>query len=217
MSALRIFIPLLLFGCSTSWGCSSPTRPEDNGKYASIVLGEVIGIRLTDYANARERQIRDGSAYAWGSDASPGYEVEVISFEILKGPARDRLQLKIPLGCAIPRPDLNQFGIFYIDAQGHAVPVYQNDEEYRSRLVALGSKYTASCAGVERSTPHPCWKPRQHLLECLEFVHNVAAASPSSCPAGEQELRERLRSVVVGPYGWKIHPSAPVDSQVGER
>src|SRR5688572_26413064 len=134
---------LILFvtGGSTAWSCPAPSRPAPDAAYPTIVLAEVVGVRLTDYADARLQQIRERSASAWGSDASPGYEVEVIPVEVFKGSASERLTLQIPSGCAIPGASLNLFGIFYMDSQGHAFPVYQDDLTYRERLVGLGSHY----------------------------------------------------------------------------
>ncbi len=207
-----LVIALWLMACSAAWSCPFPTRPQADAKYATIVLAEVVGVRLTDYAEARQRQIRERLPYAWGSDASPGHEVEVIAVDVMKGAAADRLTLQIPKGCAIPRADLNLFGIFYVDEQGRALPVYQDDLEYRDRLLSLGSRYTSSCTtGQERLAPHPCWKPRQEYLECLTLVKDVTYTSRSSCPAGVQEFRERLHSVVLGRYDWEMPPRDPVE------
>jgi hypothetical protein len=208
--ARRLAIVLSILGWSAAWSCPAPTRPLSDSKYATIVLAEVIGVRLTDYADARQRQVREGSTYAWGSDASPGYEVEAIPVEVLKGSATDRLTLRIPRGCAIPRADLNLFGIFYLDAKGNAFPVYQDDLEYQGRLVKLNSQHTTSCVtGAERFVPHPCWKPRREWLECLTLVKDITYSSPSSCPSGVQEFRERLHSAVLGRYDWQMPPHDP--------
>ena len=141
---------------------------------------------------------------------SPGYEVEVIPIEFLKGSTSDRLTLQIPSGCAIPRADLNLFGIFYVDERGRTLPIYQDDREYQARLVGLSSRHTASCTtGMERLGPHPCWKPRLERLACLTLVKDVTYVSRSSCPSGVQEFRERLHSVVLGPYDWRMPPRDP--------
>jgi hypothetical protein len=210
-SAIRLFvIVLFITGWSTAWACPSPTRPASDSEYATIVLAEVIGVRLTDYADARLRQLRERSAYAWASDASAGYEVEVIPLEVFKGSAPDRLTLQVPSGCGIPGADLSLFGIFYVDPRGHALPIYQDDLAYRERLVNLGSRYTTPCTtGMERLAPHPCWKPRRERLECLTQVKDITYSYRSSCPAGVQEFRERLHSVTLGRYDWQMPPRDP--------
>lgn len=90
---IRQTLPLiaLLMLCSPGWSCSSPTRPLENAKYSTILLGEVVGVRLTDYAAARKQQILDGAEYPLLSDASPGYEIEVLPIELLKGANGNRV------------------------------------------------------------------------------------------------------------------------------
>jgi hypothetical protein len=61
------------------------------------VLGEVVGVHLTDYAKARLEQIKEGRPYAWQSDASPGYQVEVLPFETYKGATADQRSLNLGL------------------------------------------------------------------------------------------------------------------------
>lgn len=204
-------VTLLAATSFATWACPSPTRPAADSEYTTILLAEVVGVRLTDYADARLRQLREKTRYAWGSDASPGYEVEVIPLETLKGPAApSRLKLQIPGGCAIPTADLQQFGLFHVDRNGRALPVYQDDPEYRTRLVRLGSEHATTCNTTsERFGPHPCWKPRQFLLQCLTFVKDMTYATRSSCPSGVQELRERLNTAIMGHYDWDLPPRDP--------
>lgn len=56
---IRQTLPLLalVMLCSPSWSCPAPTKPLENAKYSTILLGEVVGVRLTDYAAARTKQI----------------------------------------------------------------------------------------------------------------------------------------------------------------
>lgn len=198
---------------SLSWGCPAPTRPHEDVKYSVILLGEVVGVRLTDYAVARQKQMRDGAKYPW-SDASPGYEIEVLPIELLKGAngarAGELITLRVPAGCAIPRAELSQYGLFFLNEQNVAMPIYQDDPEYKARLTALGSQNVFTCTtGTERLSPHPCWKPRAAMLECLTFVRDVTYATRSSCPAGVQELRERLHHSVLERFDWQMPPLDP--------
>lgn len=75
---IRQALPLLALVMlwSPSWSCPAPTKPLENAKYSTILLGEVVGVRLTDYAAARKKQILDGAKHPLLSDASPGYEIE---------------------------------------------------------------------------------------------------------------------------------------------
>ena len=66
--AKLLAIVLAILSLSTAWSCPSPTRPGSDSKYVTIVLAEVTGVCLTDYADARQRQIRQGSANAWASE-----------------------------------------------------------------------------------------------------------------------------------------------------
>lgn len=204
----------LVMLCSPGWSCPAPTRPLENAKYSTILLGEVVGVRLLDYAAVRKQQILDGAKYPLMSDASAGYEVEVLATELLKGSSGNRVgeivTLRVPQGCAIPRAELNQYGLFFLNEQGFAMPIYQDDADYKSRLTALGSQNVVTCTtGFERFNPHPCWKPRAAMIECLTFVKDVTYATQSSCPAGVQELRERMHQSVLGGYDWQMPPLDP--------
>jgi hypothetical protein len=141
--------------CSLSWGCPAPTKPHEDARYSTILLGEVVGVRLTDYAAARQKQMRDRARYPLLSDATPGYEVEVLPIELLKGAngnlVGDLVTLRVPSGCAIPRAELSQYGLF-------------KDLTYATR---------------------------------------------SSCPAGVQELRERMHQSVLGRFDWQMPPLDP--------
>lgn len=205
---LRVIGALIL--CPVADACPAPTRPGADSTYPTIILGEVVGVRLTDYAAARQKQISEGTTHAWMSDASAGYEVEVIPIEVFTGSATDLVTLKIPMGCAIRRADLNQFGIFFVKDEGVALPLYQDDRDYHRRLMSLGSQNVSTCTtGPERFNPHPCWKPRQAQLQCLTLVKDTAYYHRSSCPSGVQEFRERLHSTVLGVYDWQMPPVDP--------
>lgn len=215
MTILQSLVILCLAMLSSlSWACSSPARPHANdAQYSSILLGEVVGLRLTQYTAARQKQMREGSQYAphgWGG----GYEVEVLPIEIFKSTAEHRVgelvTLRIPPGCAIPVADLNQYGVFFLTDQHTAMPLYQDDLEYKARLASLGSQNVATCTtGTERLSPHPCWKPRAAMLQCLTFVKDVVYATHSSCPSGVQELRERMHHSVLGRFDWQMPPLDP--------
>lgn len=213
---IRQTLPLLalvMLG-SPSWSCPAPTKPLENAKYSTILLGEVVGVRLTDYAATRKQQILDGAEYPLLSDASPGYEIEVLPIELLKGSNGNRVgeivTLRVPSGCAIPRAELSQYGLFLLNEQSIAMPIYQDDLDYKSRLTALGSQNVFTCTtGLERFGPHPCWKPRAAMLECLTFVKDITYYTQSSCPAGVQELRERMHQTVLGRYDWQMPPLDP--------
>lgn len=199
---------------SLSWGCPSPTRPLEDAKYSTILLGEVVGVRLTDYAAARQKQIRDRAKYPLLTDASPGYEIEVLPIELLKGTngnlVGELVTLRVASGCAIPRAELSQYGLFFLNEQNIAMPMYQDDSDYKIRLTALGSQNVSTCTtGIERLNPHPCWKPRAAMLECLTFVKDLTYATRSSCPAGVQELRERMHQSVLGGFDWQMPPLDP--------
>jgi hypothetical protein len=199
---------------SLSWSCASPSRPEADAKYSTILLGEVVGVRLTDYTSARQQQMRTGAKHPWMSDASPGYEIDVLPIELLKGANGSRIgeviKLRVPSGCAIPLAELSQYGLFFMDAHNDAMPMYQNDLEYKVRLTALGSQNVSTCmTAIERFSPHPCWKPKAAMIECLTFVKDVAYSTPSSCPAGVQELREQLHQSVLGRFDWQMPPRDP--------
>lgn len=199
---------------SLSWGCPSPTLPEEDAKYSTILLGEVVGLRLTDYAAARQMQIRDRAKHPVVSDASPAYEIEVIPIELLKGAngnhVGELVTLRVPMGCAIPQAELNQFGIFFLNEPNVAMPMYQDDPNYKLRLTALGSQNVSTCTtGLERLGPHPCWKPRAAMLQCLTFVKDLTYGTRSSCPAGVQELRERMHQIVLGGFDWQMPPVDP--------
>lgn len=190
-----------------SWGCPAPTRPNADSTYKTIVLAEVVGVHLTDYTAARLDQMKEGRAYAWPSDASPGYDVDLIAFETFAGSADKTLSLHVAAGCAVPTPELNQFGIFYVNEDGTAQVVFQNHRDYRDRLEKLGSRYTGLCeTTLERFSPHPCWKPTQAQLQCVTHIKDIAYSTRSSCPAGVQELYERLKEHTVVPYGWQWPP-----------
>src|SRR5688572_14820997 len=171
-----------------AWTCPSPTEPRADSQYEIIVLGEVVGVHLTDYAKARLEQIKEGRPYAWQSDASPGYQVEIIPFETYKGATELTMSIRVAAGCAVPTPELNQFAIFYVDEDGNAQVVYQNHSGYHARLEKLGSRYTDTCESMqERFMPHPCWKPRPSDLQCLTRVKDVVYARRFSCMTGIQE------------------------------
>lgn len=209
-----LLIVCLSMLCSLSWACPAPTRPHEDAKYSTILLGEVVGVRLTDYAAARQKQMRDRAKYPLLSDASPSYEIEVLPIELLKGAngslVGELVTLRVPSGCAIPRADLNQYGLFFLNEQNIAMPVYQDDPDYKQRLTALGSHNVSTCTtGMERLSPHPCWKPRAAMLECLTFVKDLTYATRSSCPAGVQELRERMHQSVLGRFDWQMPPLDP--------
>jgi hypothetical protein len=93
---------------SISWACSSPTRPNADSAYKSIVLAEVVGVRLTDYIQARLDQIKEGRPYAWQSDGSAGYDVDLIPFETFKGSSDKTISIHVAAGCAVPTPELMQ-------------------------------------------------------------------------------------------------------------
>lgn len=213
---IRQTLPLLALVMlwSPSWSCPAPTKPLENAKYSTILLGEVVGVRLTDYAAARKKQILDGAKHPLLSDASPGYEIEVLPSELLKGSNGNRVgeivTLRVPSGCSIPRAELSQYGLFFLNEQSIAMPIYQDDPDYKSRLAALGSQNVFTCTtGIERLSPHPCWKPRAAMLECLTFVKDITYATQSSCPVGVQELRERMHQSVLGPFDWQMPPLDP--------
>jgi hypothetical protein len=191
---------------STSWACPAPSRPKEDSEYKVIAVAEIVGIHLTEYAQARLEQIKEGRAYTWPMDTSPGYDVDVIPFETLKGSTDRTMAIHVSAGCGVPTPDLNQFGIFYVDEAGNAQVVLQDHTEYRDRLEKLGSRYTTTCSTSERFAPHPCWKPRQERLECLSLVKNIAFVTRFSCPAGVQELYEQMKGVTVKQYGWEWPP-----------
>lgn len=208
-----LILSLAMLG-SLSWGCPAPTKPLEDAKYSTILLGEVVGIRLTEYSAARQKQMRDRAKYPLLSDASPGYEIEVLPIELFKGangtPVGELVTLRVPSGCAIPRAELNQYGIFFLNEQNIAMPIYQDDPDYKIRLTALGSQNVSTCTtGIERLSPHPCWKPRAAMLECLTFVKDLTYATRSSCPAGVQELRERMHQSVLGRFDWQMPPLDP--------
>ena len=192
---------------STGWGCPAPTRPNADSTYKTIVLAEVVGVHLTDYTQARLDQIKEGRAYAWPSDASPGYDVDLIPFETFKGSTDKTMSLRVAAGCAVPTPELTQFGIFYVNEDGNAQVVLQSHRDYRDRLENLGSRYTGLCeTTLQRFNPHPCWKPTGTQLQCISYVKDLAYAARSSCPAGVSELYERMKEQTVVPYGWQWPP-----------
>lgn len=206
------FLALIMLW-SPSWGCFAPTRPLENAKYSTILLGEVVGVRLTDYAEARQKQMRDGAKYPLLGDASASYVIEVLPIELLKGSngrVGEIVTLRVPSGCAVPRAELNQYGLFFSSEPGVAMPMYQDDPDYKNRLTELGSQNVFTCTtGIERLSPHPCWKPRAAMLECLTFVKDLTYATRSSCPAGVQELRERMHGSVLGRFDWQMPPRDP--------
>ena len=192
---------------TVSWACPAPTRPNADDTYKTIVLAEVVGLYLTDYTRERLEQMKDGRPYTSPSDASPGYDVDLIVFENLKGSAEQTMSLHVTAGCGTQKPDLNQFGIFYINADGSAHVVLQHFLDYRERLEKLGSRFTGLCVTTqERFTPHPCWKPMQSQLDCMILIKDMAYSRRSSCPAGVSELYERMKEQIVAPYGWGWPP-----------
>lgn len=191
--------------CPNTWGCIGPTRPLEDEAYPKIFLGEVVGIRLVDYAAARLEQMRKGTATAWMTDESPAYEVDLLLIETFRGALASQVTLKVPRGCAIPEADLRLFGIFYANEDGTALPIYQDDLEYAERLGKLGSRYTAACAtSEERGAPHPCWKPRASALQCLTRLRSSAGYFKSSCPGAVDDLYEYMNSRTMGRYNWKM-------------
>jgi hypothetical protein len=191
---------------SIGWACPAPVQPNADSSYETIVLAEVVGVHLTDYTPERLQQIKEGRLYAWPSDTSPGYDVDLIAFETFKGTTEKTLSLHVAAGCGVPTPDLNQFGIFYVNETGQARVVLQAHSDYRDRLQKLGSRYAATCLPAERFSTHPCWKPSLARLECLSLVKDLAFITPLSCPIGVQELYEQMKAVTVKQYGWQWPP-----------
>lgn len=195
-------IILALAMAPPSWGCLAPSRPGDDADYKTIILAEVVGVHLTEYAQFRVQEVYDGNS--WATDGSLAYEVDLITFETFKGSAGRTLSLRVPSGCAIPTAELNQFAIFYVRESGDALIIPQNYHDYRERLKKFGSRYTSTCnTSKQRFTPHPCWKPEMARLECVLAVHRITQMMGPSCPAGPQAVYEQLSGETLAPYDWK--------------
>lgn len=204
----RCLLLVMALACVTpGWACNTPTRPVGNDAYVDIHLAEVVGIRLTDYTQVRLAQIRDHSSQGWSSDLSPAYELDLLPIETFKGSTLSQITVKVQRGCGIAAPDLKLFGIFYLDKDGNALPIYQDDSEYRDRLVMLRSRFISTCTtGDERGLPHPCWKPRGAVIECLGRVREAARRVNDACPGAGSELYDDVSSTALGRYDWKMPP-----------
>lgn len=187
---------MLMLVSHESQACLAQMRPHDAQAYERILLGEVVSVRLTEYATLRAREIADPVKGVWYTDGTLDHVIEVLPLEVLKGSAGSGKQtISIKNGCGIPEPHLRQIGLFYIDATGAAVPVYQNDREYRTRLKQLNSRYAAPCANEkERRLVHPCAKPRQEMTMCVRLLDATADTVAPSCPGFAQRVMERLES-----------------------
>ena len=189
-----VIAALLFLNVSEAGACMSQTRPLDDAEYQSIVLAEVVAVRLTGYAEVRWQEISDPK-FDYSTDSSLGYEVEVLPVQILKGAASGKITLSIGGGCAVPEAGLRQVGLFYIGADGQASPIYQDDPEYSGRLSKLGSRYGARCANeMEKRRPHPCPKVGQELAICVRLLEEFGDAVAPSCPGVGRKIVERLEA-----------------------
>lgn len=189
-----VLIALLFLNLSEAGACLAPTRPLEDAEYETIVLAEVVGVRLTGYAEVRWQEISDPE-FEFRTDSSLRYEVEVLPVEILKGAASGKITLSIGDGCAVPEAGLRQVGLFYIGADGKANPIYQNDAEYSARLSKLGSRYGARCANeMEKRLPHPCPKVGQELAGCIRLLEEFGDAVAPQCPGVGRKIVERFEA-----------------------
>jgi hypothetical protein len=189
-----VITTLLFLNLSEAGACLAPTRPLEDAEYETIVLAEVVGVRLTGYAEVRWQEISDPN-FDFYTDSSLRYEVEVLPVEILKGAASGKVTLSIGDGCAVPEARLRQVGLFYIGADGKASPILQNDREYSARLSKLGSRYGARCANeMEKRLPHPCPKIGQELAGCIRLLEEFGDAVAPSCPGVGRKIVERLEA-----------------------
>lgn len=142
----------------SAWGCAQRYRVGSDSEYKTIFLAEVVGVRLTGYAHGHLEQLRGGEPVR--IDGNFEYEADVIPYETFKGKTPSTLSLRLGSGrCGPPIVGLTQFVIFYVNEDGHAGVVPQNDDDYQERLKKFGSRYAAPCASeVERRLPHPCSK-----------------------------------------------------------
>ena len=138
-NSILVIMALLFLNLPEARACLAPDRPRDAAEYKTIVLAEVVGVRLTGYAEVRWQEISDPK-FDFYTDSSLGYEVEVLPLEVLKGAASGKVTLSIGGGCAVPEAGLRQVGLFFIGAGGEVNPIYQDDPDYSARLSKLGSR-----------------------------------------------------------------------------
>ena len=145
---------LLALTSQTAFACLGGKRmPQVNelGRYSEIRVVEVTGVHLTSYEAYQLMrrgampwpQPQNGVEYIHPLSSTPGFEVQALVDQTIKGPAASVTHFVLG-GCAVVPPKLHDRGIVFIEPGSHYdLAVWQSEgEPYRKIAAALGLKIT---------------------------------------------------------------------------
>ena len=116
------------------FACTARLLPsKDFGKYESIYIAEVTGIRLTEYQKSRVEELRKKSDRSYYIGVTPEYELTVLPQKLRKGKASE-IEVVHVSGCGIREPKVREVAIFFVKPDGRADVLFNiesyNYEEY---------------------------------------------------------------------------------------
>jgi hypothetical protein len=120
---------------------------NDLGRYSEIRVVEVTGVHLTSYEayQLMQRgampwpQPQNDVEYIYPLSSTPGFEVQALVDQTIKGPATSVTHCVLG-GCAVVPPKLHDRGIIFIEpGQHYDLAVWQSEgERYRKIAAVLG-------------------------------------------------------------------------------
>ena len=146
---MKLLLALLLI-CSTSpvFACLGKLVPESGfEKYDSIVVGEVVGVRMSAYIEQRLDSISKGDRYQRRfSDVTPEYELELLVDRTISGEEKSIVKVRAS-GCGVLVPDLGEFAVALI-TDSKAFPVFQSEGALYSDLLIAVAKWSRGRANA---------------------------------------------------------------------
>ena len=137
---MKIVATILLVGLSPLvFSCPAKLLPHDPFEsYDSIVVGEVVGVRLTEYIAQRTEAIEEGDRFVrYFSNVTADYELEVVVDRVISGPESRTLRV-VAGGCGVATPQMGDFSVLFVNAS-RAIPIYSSEGGiYSDYLLKVG-------------------------------------------------------------------------------
>ena len=114
---------------SAAEACLGRLLPDKSlERYKNVFIGQVVGIELVEYKEKRIKELRGEDNLSYSVGVTMDYIVKVLPERLRKGTANEVEMLKIG-GCGVPIPVVPQVGIFFVEPDGTADVIY-NDQSF---------------------------------------------------------------------------------------
>jgi len=145
----KLVLLILLLLPFSAIACISKLLPDasDFGKYHAIFTGEVTGIHLIKYEKLRMEalELKQKKYYRNFSDITLEHEITIIVNKVITGDVPKVIKVKAQ-GCGVGLPQMKMDGVFFLTADGKAIPVYGTEGQYYSELLVEVGRYAANKA-----------------------------------------------------------------------